>query len=687
MKKRHSLLSRQLAKYCNGSSLQIPPEWEGLLNAVDAAYRANDMDRAMLERSLELSSQELLKANAEQRAVFQTIPDLLFRFDAEGKILDCKADIILDQCDSSGAMVGKYILDVLPDHIGMQYLEAISQVRQTQTMVSFEYSLTARDEDCFYEARFLPLVENQSIALIRNISNRKFAEYALKESEEKYRTLIENINVGIYRSNPDFRGHFLQANPAMIKLFGYTSLEEFLSVSIVDFYQELDDRRVFLQEVIETGFVKDKDLRMKKRDGTPIVVSCTGRIQYDTHGGMKWIDGVMEDITERKMREEELLKTSKLESLGILAGGIAHDFNNILTAIIGNISLARLMAPPESAIYTRLQEAEKGSRRAQDLTQQLLTFSKGGAPIKKVAAIAHLLRDSACFVLSGSNVRCEFSIPDDLPSVEVDEGQICQVINNLVINAHQSMPQGGTIRVKAEPVELGGLAGEQGLPLSDGTYIKITIQDEGKGIPEEHLDKIFDPYFTTKTNGTGLGLTTTYSIMKRHDGHISVKSKPGVGTTFSLYLPVTDKKEVCVKHEQAELPHGQGRVLIMDDEELVREVGGSILRHLGYEVDFARDGHEALELVKNVSQGPGCFDVIIMDLTVPGGMGGKETIRLLREINPTVSVIASSGYSNDPIMAEYEKYGFNAVVPKPYRIEHLKQVLHQLIAGNKHSCN
>ena len=422
---------------------------------------------------------------------------------------------------------------------------------------------------------------------------------------------------------------------------------------------------------------------MHKKDGTPIVVSCTAIAQYDASGTIKWVDGVIEDITERKQIEEEILKSSKLESIGLLAGGIAHDFNNILTAIMGNISLAKSKVGPGSESYRRLTEAEKASSRAQDLTQQLLTFSKGGAPIRKAASIAELLKESARFVMSGSNVRCNFSIANDLLPADIDEGQISQVINNLVINAQESMSGGGIITIRAENVTVGGQTGMTGMSLTDGKYIKITISDQGTGIQDDYIDKIFDPYFTTKQHGSGLGLTTTYAIVKKHDAYISVKSQMGVGTTFSIYLPASigrqEIKKVIVEKSSA----GCGRVLLMDDEEIIRDVAGSMLLHLGYDVDFAKDGDEAIYRSRKAAESGTPFDVIIMDLTIPGGMGGKDAVPQILAIDPKIKAIASSGYSNDPIMAEFKKYGFSAIVPKPYKLEDLKNVLQQVTSGDQ----
>jgi PAS domain S-box-containing protein len=674
----HSLLKRQLKKFF-GVAPDVPPEWMAFLEAVNAAYQEFDTDRSMLERSLDLSSQELLHANSEMRAIFRAIPDLLFRFDHDGKILDCKAGSTADLYLPPDRLMGRNIQDIPPEHIGSKFFEAIRRIQESQLMASFEYALMLHGQEYYYEARLLPLLENQFIAIIRNITSRKRAEEALRESEEKYRTLVENINIGIYRTTGDPFGHFLQANPAMAKIFGYDTREEFLRISISDLYRTTGERMVFLAEISEKGFVKERELLMKKKDGTPLVASCTANVQYGDDGAIRWIDGVMEDISERKQRDEEMLKTSKLESLGILAGGIAHDFNNILTAIIGNLSLARMMAEPEGKVLSRLSDAERASRRAQDLTRQLLTFSKGGAPIKKVASVAELLKDTAGFVMSGSNVRCAFKISEDLWPVDIDAGQISQVIHNLVINAQQSMSQAGTIEIRAENVLVGGITGETGLPLSAGNYIKISIRDQGAGIPEAHLDKIFDPYFTTKEKGSGLGLTTTYAIIKRHDGHITIKSNVGAGTTFSIYLPASKEKIEQREEVSEERATGKGKVLLLDDEQIVRDVGGSMLVHLGYDVDFAKDGKEAIDHVRKAEESGKPFDVVIMDLTIPGGMGGKEAVQELLKINPAVKAIASSGYSNDPIMADYKKYGFIAIVPKPYDVDELRKTLHTVL--------
>lgn len=390
---------------------------------------------------------------------------------------------------------------------------------------------------------------------------------------------------------------------------------------------------------------------------------------------------IVRDITKRKRMEKEFIKAQKLESIGILAGGIAHDFNNLLTAILGNVSLVKTFVSPEDKMYKRLVEAEKACLRAKGLTGQLLTFSKGGALVKRVTSIEELIKDSTGFALIGSKVRCEFSIPEGTWPVEVDEGQMSQAINNLVINAEQAMPEGGIIRVSVENTdkirELG--TGLKPAPAAIGKYVKITIEDCGAGIPENHIPKIFDPYFTTKQKGSGLGLTTAYSVIKNHDGYIGVESDLGVGTKFYIYIPATEEKTPEEKTLEERFVEGRGRVLVMDDEEIIREVAGEMLSRSGYDVEFATDGGEAIELYKRAKENGKPFDVVIMDLTIPGGMGGKETIDRLIKIDPGVRAVASSGYSNDSVMSEYERYGFRGVIAKPYKIEELSATLRKVV--------
>ncbi len=398
------------------------------------------------------------------------------------------------------------------------------------------------------------------------------------------------------------------------------------------------------------------------------------------------IIAIVRDITEKRKHEEELLKAQHLESIGILAGGIAHDFNNILAAIQGNISLAKLYSAPDSRSYEKLIDTEHSIERAKDLTRQLLTFSIGGAPLKKVMSIYNILKDSVNFYLSGSDIRGEFFIPAPLWLVEIDEGQISQVINNIIINAIQAMQRAGVITIEAHNIDTEkdrALLSGHTFKITPGRYVMISIEDRGVGIPPEHLPRIFDPYFSLKDKGTGLGLATSYSIIKRHNGYIDVKSEPGCGTTVFLYLPASmAEKEIIVEPEAEARPiTGKGRVLIMDDDASILRVCGELVRNLGYEALFARNGSETIDLYTESMKQGSKIDAIIMDLTIPGGMGGRDCVRRLIEIDPGVKAIVSSGYSNDPVMADYANYGFCGVILKPYRMEQLGRALHEALAA------
>ncbi|MBA4373375.1 MAG: hypothetical protein C0402_11020 [Thermodesulfovibrio sp.] len=379
---------------------------------------------------------------------------------------------------------------------------------------------------------------------------------------------------------------------------------------------------------------------------------------------------------ERQYMETQM---QKLESLGVLAGGIAHDFNNLLTAIMANVNLASLQMKPGDRLTERMTEAEKACLRAQDLTQQLLTFARGGAPIKKITPLVNIITEAAQFALRGTNVKSELILCSDLAAVEADPGQISQVINNLMLNAAQAMPEGGLITVSAENTRV---VPENLLPLSEGDYVKISIQDRGIGMPKELLRKIFDPYFTTKQKGSGLGLAVTYSIINRHNGHITVDSAPGAGACFQLFLPAAAGQQALQEHSAEPLIRGKGRVLVMDDEEMVCNIAREILSEIGYEISIACDGQEALELYGTAQTSGIKFDLVIMDLTIPGGIGGREAVKKLLALDPEARVIVSSGYSNDPIMSDYQDYGFRGVITKPYRVADLAAAVHRALHRN-----
>ncbi len=401
-----------------------------------------------------------------------------------------------------------------------------------------------------------------------------------------------------------------------------------------------------------------------------------------------------DDITERKQMEEGLIKAQKLESIGTLAGGIAHDFNNSLQAILGYISLAMFHDTSVEEIHKYLDESKNIILQSRNLTKQLLTFSKGGDPVKSTISILELVMDSTKLALSGSNVRHEIGLPGDLWNVEADKGQLNQVVSNLIINADQAMPDGGNLRIWAENVNV---VEDDLLPLKEGKYVKIVIEDQGPGISIEHLQKIFDPYYSTKEGGNGLGLSITYSIVRKHNGHIEVESKAGVGTTFIIYLPASGDgfREKSIQSGVEELESNsidkniesktkvrKGKILVMDDEYIIRFTLSKTLENFGYEAATAEEGLEAINLYKSARESGEPFDVVVMDLTIVGGMGGKETIKELFKIDPEIKAIVVSGYTKDPIMTNYKKYGFSGALSKPHENFELDVILQNVINGN-----
>ena len=498
-------------------------------------------------------------------------------------------------------------------------------------------------------------------SIINDVTERKRAEERLEESERSLKAILSASPIGICRVKDRI---FEWVNDAMCRMTGY-SFEEFAGKT-TRFLFESDAEYERAGLVYKTR--KLCETQHRKKDGSLIEVL----IQTSPIDDSTYIVTVT-DITDTKNVEKEQARMGKLESLGVLAGGIAHDFNNILTMILGNVSLARMyMGKDREKTQEKLINAEQAITRAKDLTQQLLTFSKGGAPIKKIIAIGDFLKDVCQFALTGTPVICKFDLDHELLPVEVDEGQMTQAIGHIVINGHQAMRDGGTIRIKAE----NSIVGTSADNLPAGKYINISITDEGNGIPDENLNNIFDPYFTTKQKGSGLGLAVCYSVIKSHKGHIKVESTLGVGTTFHIYLPVFEGHQ----HERKNVEEGTfsasgGRILVMDDEDSIREMMGDILSSYGYVVDFARNGEEAVSLYQDDT-----YDVVILDLTIPGGMGGKETMKELLRIDPRVKVIVSSGYSSDPIMSDYKQYGFRNVIAKPYKMEELEEVIERVIA-------
>jgi|GEM_PF-2414728 len=506
------------------------------------------------------------------------------------------------------------------------------------------------------------------------VEQRGQAEEAIKRSEEKFRDLFENASDCIFLL--DCSGNYRDLNRRAVELFGY-SREEFLKMNLLDLIpveQQARARKAF--ERLQGGQSYEGFAgRMKTRDGKWVDVE-TSSSPIVVNGTIQGSRDIVRDISDRRRWEEEQMKREKLESLGLLSGGLAHDFNNLLTGVMGNLSLAMIYVPEDSnKLRQLLREAEKACLKTRNLTQQLLTFSKGGAPVRTAVDLGELIRQSVEFSLHGSRTRSSFDIPTDLWPANVDATQMTQVINNLVINANQAMPDGGTLTVSCENIIL---PESNRYSLRAGRYVITTLTDTGPGIPEEDVPKVFDPYFTTKPSGSGLGLANVYSIIRRHEGYVTVHSAPGVGTSFHLFLAASD--EIPEREsDAATVEAGKGRILIMDDEETVCIVASEMLRHVGFEVHCVKDGQEAIEEYRAALEGRNPYQAVILDLTVPGGMGGREAIVELLRLDPDAKAIVSSGYSRDPIMGNFREYGFQGVVAKPYRMQELVQALFKVL--------
>jgi signal transduction histidine kinase/CheY-like chemotaxis protein len=385
------------------------------------------------------------------------------------------------------------------------------------------------------------------------------------------------------------------------------------------------------------------------------------------------------EIDQRRQMEEELLRARKMEAIGVLAGGIAHDFNNFLTIVQGNIELAKLDVEPRNPACEILDRTAAACQRAASLATQLLTFGKGGAPVRRAVSVRRLVTDAVELARAGANVSLAVDIAHDLWHAEIDAAQISHALQNILINARQAMPQGGVVEVHAENVVLG--AGS--LPLSQGKYIRISVRDYGSGISPDHLPRVFDPYFTTKPTGSGLGLATAYSIVAKHQGHITVQSTLGVGTTFRIYLPAVDSR-LDLEEPPVEVLHsGSGRILIMDDEEALRSLLTLILTRLGYEVVSAGDGAEAIVLYESARNSGRGFDAVLLDLTVPGGMGGIEAAVKLKELDPSARLIASSGYSDAAVISGFRNFGFSEAIPKPWTLTQISEILKRVLPTNR----
>ncbi|MDA8431375.1 MAG: PAS domain S-box protein [Nitrospiraceae bacterium] len=524
------------------------------------------------------------------------------------------------------------------------------------------------------------------VGFFRDITKRKQAEEALRESEKRLAQAQRIAHLGHW--DRDIAAGTATWSAETFRIFGHEPQDDRVSNEFFLRHLHPEDREAVgrgISDALERSGTFEMEFRIVRPDGTIRYVFAYAEVSRDSGGRPSHFFGTVQDVTERRQVEEQLATARKLESVGILAGGIAHDFNNLLSAILGNVSLAKMAGPLSGGMEKLLREAEEACLRAAELSGRLLTFSSGGEPLREATDIRELLSDAAALALGNSNVIAAFSLPEDMPPVMIDRGQMTQVFRNIVTNAREAMPGGGTVRIESDLVRIdeGG-----SVALRPGEYVKITVTDHGSGISPDSVGRIFDPYFSTKgmgsRKGQGLGLTICHSIVGKHDGGITVESRPGEGASFAVYLPAGERRsqERQMAPRRPAGPAGQiTRVLVMDDEELVRAIVQDILRHYGYDVLAAPDSRQAVEAFRTARASGRPFDVVILDLTIQGGPGGLDTLKELRKVDPSVKAVISSGYADDPAMRHYQKCGFLAAIAKPYTASALKRVLTGLSSG------
>ena len=603
--------------------------------------------------------------------------DGIFVVAGDGVIRECNAQgAALFGCDVE-EVVGKHVSElIIPEEIEDQK-SAIERLLAGETVVSERTLLRKGGGTVAVESSSRMTPTGLAVSILRDVSERRSVQERLRRNERLLRTLIDSMPMLVSFVDADERYRF--NNQAYADWFEMTDPHQLEGTTVrqvvgEDAYEAIRPKLALALAGEEVKY----EMALPYRRAGLRTVEAHYVPHFSDDGVVLGFFALVTDVTDRRRMEENLAKAEKLESVGVLAGGIAHDFNNLLTGILGNLNLARMKVEPGGDLDDRLDRAETGCLRARDLTSQFLTFARGGKPVKKTLGLAELLIESVDFAARGSSLKCEYDLSPALWPVSADRGQLNQVFNNLVLNAGQAMRVGGLLNVGA--VNIVRPAGEvSGQPAE--RYVVVTFRDNGQGISADDVDKIFDPYFTTKKGGTGLGLTTSYSIIKSHGGFIEVESTPGEGTMFTVGLPATSGETPPVQRVRPRPVNREGRVLFMDDDEAVLEAVAPSLAAMGYRVVCAAHGEEAVELYGRAVDEGEAFDVVIMDLTVRGGTGGLECLRQLKEIDPDVVGVVSSGYSGDPVMAEYAGHGFRAVLEKPYTTGELASAFEKALAG------
>ncbi|OGW16028.1 MAG: hypothetical protein A2035_00580 [Nitrospirae bacterium GWA2_42_11] len=642
------------------------------------------------QSELEAQNEDLMQAKSETdnllnkyQELYDFAPVGYVTLDEQGNIIDANLTLTGLLGIERIKLINTHFDHFIPSDTRPAFYNFFKNVIKTDMCQKCQMRLIKKDDIVFYALlegiavmdKKYPEVKHIMLS-ITDITDCKSIEENLLKEKDFSNILIESLP-GIFCLF-DFNGKMLRWNKYGENVIGYTADE--ISVSNpLDFIVEQDRGLVnkTIKDTFDKGYSSVESTLVTKR-GEKIPFYFTGiRVMIDD---VPCILSIAIDISERKKIEYELEKLRRLESIGILASGVAHDFNNLLTGILGNISLVKQYLDSEDMIFKRLSTAERSCLEAREITSRLITFSKGGEPVKKVTRVQQLLKEAHCPLIKDTNITFEYNLPDNLYPVEIDEGQIRNVIINILTNAAEAMPEGGKIDISAANLEI---TEKDNLPIKEGSYVKVSIRDRGRGIQVEEISRIFDPYFSTKERGVkkgmGLGLTICHSIIRKHEGFITVESMPGAGTTFHLYLPASLKKKTETEVTGEKEITRKKRILIMDDDEIVRDITGDMLMHCGYYIESSKDGNEAIALYIKAKERGEPFDAVILDLVVPNGMGGDIAIKRLHDIDHGVKGIALSGYSKDLIMTHYMDYGFTAALSKPYNIQLLNGTLERVL--------
>ena len=660
----------------------------------EVSYRNDRVDRAFRIRGfaipgdrvgiafenltrIKTAEEALSRSEEEHRALIEGLPDIIIRFDREGRHLFVSENVNEVVELTAGYFIGKTHRELgFPEENCTMWEAAIAGVVEKGLPYESEFSLDGKKGHTTFNWRLIPEFDRGGnvrsvLSICRDITHHRLVE-------NRFRKFFSQSSQLAYMVDVD--RHIMDVNDTAIKILEYTR-EELIGQPVEIIYApEMREKRIeIFKQWLKSGAIPNEEMTIVSKTGKRRKVLLNLSAVRDEQGKILHSVSLQTDITELKMYQEEVQRSQKLDSLGVLAGGIAHDFNNLLGGLFGYIDLGNNIAD-NPRVKRYLSKALNTIDRARGLTQQLLTFAKGGAPVKKIDHLFPFVEETARFALSGSRVSCICSIEEGLKPCLFDRNQIGQVIDNITINAQQAMPGGGTLSITA-----GTVADGERVPtvLDRGEYIHIAIADTGIGIPTGYLSRIFDPFYTTKPKGHGLGLATCYSIVSKHDGTIEVESVPGKGTTFHLYFPVSYEGVAELPASENVMHTGAGTVLVMDDEEVMRETIGDMLASMGYTPVFFVNGEEALDYFRKHFSPEECPAAMIFDLTIPGGMGGKEALDEVRLVTADLPVFVASGYADDPVMANPQKYGFSGSIEKPFRKSELEKLLKKYFDGDR----